>query len=217
MPLCTYDEEGRDGVTTVTFETYKERLFTFVRHHVDNQIGLLRRRQGEPTQRLWGLEWHPVECYNPAFPPARLKCEDPRILGVDTTKPHAGMARHLTRPVADAVHGDPIADPVCFGPVMHVVTAFGDLGLVREAPVVEQKHLVQVNLRCIGLFVDDKRPLKSPRHVLIVAVVGVVPIGACIREIEIVQEIASRFDGGLRHAPIAVHAIFDPDAVPGDA
>ena len=83
-----------------------------------------------------------------------------------------------------------------------------------EAPVRQDPHEVAIDRRRVTLF-DDQGAVESSRQLLAVAEMRVVPVGAGVRKIEFVDELAAvRRDRRLRQSGHAVHGIRQPDAVP---
>ena len=156
MPRDACNREGGDGVAAVPLETDQERFLAFIRHNVDYEVGPLRGRERERklTQRQRRLKGHSVERHDPALQATCLQRKDASIRRVHETQPHAGMLRYFTRPAAIAIHGDPVANPACMGPVMHIAEASRNLGLVGQTPIVEQQDFVEIDLRCAGCFLD---------------------------------------------------------------
>ncbi len=112
-----------------------------------------------------------------------------------------------------AVHGPGVADAPGVARVHEAHEIVRDARLPVEPPVGEHPHQVAIHGRRVALL-DDQRAVKPAPDLLRAAEVRVVPVGARVRQLELVGEAAAvRRDRRLRHVRHAVHRVGEPDAV----
>ena len=86
-----------------------------------------------------------------------------------------------------AVDRDGVADPAVVARVMQVAEVVADLGVRQQTPVVEHPGHVAVDLDRLALL-DDQRPVEAAADLLEAALVRVVPVGAGVGDVELVDE-----------------------------
>ena len=99
--------------------------------------------------------------------------------------------------------------------VHEVAEVVADLGVRQQAPVVEHPGDVAVDLDRLPLL-DDQRAVEAAPDLLEAALVRVVPVGAGVGDVELVDEGLARCDRRLGQMRHAVHGVRHAQAVPVD-
>ena len=184
--------------------------------HVDDEIGAHGGAQHDaPAGRLVRLDRLAVERNYRRPMVLELEPEDPRIGGVDQTQAHALAGAHREGLQDAAVDRDRVADPAIVAAVHEVAEIVADLSVRQQAPVVEHPGHVAVDLDRLPLL-DDQRAVEAAADLLEAALVRVVPVGAGVGHVELVDEGLAGCDrllGQMRHA---VHGVRHAQAVPVD-
>ena len=116
--------------------------------------------------------------------------------------------------VVSAIHPDQVPGTSAMAHHHRMVEGLHKAAGVRvEQPVAQHQHLVAVHVGGVRLF-DDQRAGQAARHLLHGVRVRVVPVGAGVRQREVVVEGATGRHGLLRQPRDPVHRIVDADAVP---
>ena len=144
-----------------------------------------------------------------------LEREDPRVGGVDQTQPQPLAGAHREGLQDAAVDRDRVADPAVVARIHGVAEVVADLGVRQQAPVVEDPGHVAVDLDRLPLL-DDQRAVQAPPDLLEAALMRVVPVGAGIGDVELVDEGLAGRDRRLGQVRHAVHGVRHPHAVPMD-
>ena len=99
--------------------------------------------------------------------------------------------------------------------VHEVAEVVADLSVRQQAPVIEHPGDVAVDLDRLALL-DDQRAVEAAPDLLEAALMRVVPVGAGIGDVELVDEGLTRCDRLLRQMRHAVHGVRHAHAVPVD-
>ena len=98
--------------------------------------------------------------------------------------------------------------------IHEVAEILHDAGLAVEPPVAEHPQHIAIDRWRLGLL-DDERRVQAAADLARAAEMRVIPVSACIAQIELVQEAAAfRRYRRLRHVRHAVHRVRQPHAVP---
>ena len=99
--------------------------------------------------------------------------------------------------------------------VHEVAEVVADLGVRQQSPVVEHPGHVAIDLDRLPLL-DDQRPVEAAADLLETALMRVVPVGAGVGDVELVDEGLARRDRPLGQMRHAVHRVRHAQAVPMD-
>ena len=135
-----------------------------------------------------------------------LEREDPRVGGVDQPQPQPLAGAHREGLQDAAVDRDGVADPAVVARIHEVAEVVADLGVRQQAPVVEHPGHVAVDLDRLPLL-DDQRPVQAAPDLLEAALMRVVPVGAGVGDVELVDEGLAGRDRLLRQMRHAVHGV----------
>ena len=150
--------------------------------------------------------------HNLAGSPADTHREHPRRGCID--QPQANPVAAPDRVPGEQGPGD-VAHAPGMGEVVPVAETLVQFAAAFKAPVVENDRNVTVDGGRVRLL-DDQGAVETPGDLFPGPVVGVVPVGAGMGDVERIVEGAARFDRRLRQARHPVHDVVDMNAMPVD-
>ena len=192
-----------------------DRRLSPIAGDIDNQVYALRGREDQFLGNGFRRgQRHPVQRHLPARKPGQSQHENPRIGGVDQAQAQPLMSFRLQGQGVMPVGPDQIAE----APTVAEIHRMGEIrlqlrGVGIEQPIVEQQHLVAIDIRRVGLL-DDQRTGEAARDLLHRIRMRVIPIGTRVRRDETIVEGLAGRHGVLRQPRHAIHRIVDADAVP---
>ena len=97
---------------------------------------------------------------------------------------------------------------------MHIVKIGKDLAILRvQAPVIQQQNLITVDIWSIG-FGDHQRPVQPAPHLFRAGPMGVIPIGARIRQRKVIVKLSTGRHSLLCQSRHPIHRVVNANAMP---
>ena len=193
----TIDETGNFIGILADHQLYR-RATTGIPDQVDNQIYTLARCEYYASRlRRKGFDRLAIDGDDGNLRFAEQQVHDARIGDVQQAQADTFAAGHVVVFLGLAVDGDEVAEATAVRPVVHRSEAVGiHLHLPIQAPVVDRKHQVLVDLRRL-ILLDDQYAGEAESELSPGAHMRVIPVGAGIRGRKTVLEILPRQDRRL--------------------